>query len=259
MTLSYRFKIGFDAVMLAILAAVYCANPTGLSFHEWAGLGIYVLFIAHLAYNYRWIAGVGKRLFDRAFGTRAKVLYVTDLLLLAAFVLIGLSGVMISHKIFSFGIMALWRPMHSIASAVSVILLALHTGLHGAMILNFFKHKAARIVAVIVLAAMLAAGVYGVVEAKRQTAAGERARYETVIGLFERSVSLLNGPPAYVRARQSSGGGKPEGGAAESAGRPAAVFNPVTLLVSVSSYGAFIIAGAALVFVIDRNRKRRKR
>lgn len=134
-------KIVFDFIMLILLVAVYCAQPTGIPAHEYIGIGIYIFFIIHLAYNYKWIISTAKSLFDKTVNIRVKFIYIIDFLLLIAFIIIGLSGVMISHVIFKFGIMSVWRPLHSIVSAISIILLSIHIGLHGNMILDIVKTK----------------------------------------------------------------------------------------------------------------------
>jgi hypothetical protein len=267
-------KVLFDLVMLVLLAAVYCAQPTGIPVHEYIGLAIYLFFIVHLLYNYTWIINVGKKFFDKTVSARIKCMYALDWLLLIAFMLIGLSGIMISHVIFKFGNMPVWRPLHSIVSAVSVILLGIHLGLHGGMILNAVKTKAKRsfaaikITASIFLAILLCAGIYGDVVSKTQPVQNQitgRPRYETVLALFNRSVNLLSGPPEYVRNRMSGGGGNPaytggRGGGNEAAmesQRPHETININTILISVSNYMAFIILCAIIVYLIDGGIKKR--
>jgi len=208
------FKVVFDLVLFILLVAVYCAQPTGIPIHEYIGTGIYILFIIHLAYNYKWIINVSKKLFDRTVDIRIKFMYAVDGLLLAAFIVIGLSGIMISHVIFKLGIMPVWRPLHSIASAVSIVLLSIHIGLHGNMIINTVKNKirlpflVTKIAASVVFVIILCAGIYGDVVSKTGPVGNQytgRPRFETVLALFERSVNLLSGPPEYVRNRAAGG------------------------------------------------------
>jgi len=280
------FKVAFDLVMLILLAAVYCAQPTGIPVHEYIGLGVYILFITHLAYNYKWIINAGKRFFDKTVGIRVKVLYAIDVLLLIAFIIIGFSGIMISHVIFKFGIMPVWRPLHSIASAASIVLLSIHVGLHGSMIINAVKTKirlpfmVIKISAVVVFVIMLCAGIYGDVVSKtgQRNQVTRRPRFETVLALFERSIALMSGPPEYVRNRAAAEGRdtrensentniEGRGGrerqypnqsnnaearsVAARQGPPQNNFNIKTLLISVSNYIAFILLCSILVFLID--------
>jgi hypothetical protein len=264
-------KVLFDIVMLVLLAAVYCAQPTGIPAHEYIGLAIYLFFIIHLIYNYRWIINVGKKFFDKTVGSRVKFMYAIDWLLLIAFILIGFSGIMISHVIFKFGKMPVWRPLHSIISAISVVLLAVHIGLHGGMIINSVKTKAKRsfaaikIIAPVVFVIILLAGIYGDIISKIQPSQNQitgRPQYETVLALFGRSISLLSGPPEYVRNRMSGGGGNPANAGGRGNGvvevqRPQVSININTILISVSNYIAFIILCAIIVYIIDNGVKRR--
>lgn len=121
---------------------------------------------------------------------------------------------MISHVIFKLGIMPTWRPLHSIASAVSIILLSIHIGLHGNMIINTVKNKirlpfmVIKIAVSVVFVIVLSAGIYGDVVSKTGPVGNQytgRPRFETVLALFERSVNLLSGPPEYVRNRTAGG------------------------------------------------------
>jgi len=281
------FKVVFDLVMLVLLAAVYCAQPTGIPVHEYIGVGIYILFIVHLAYNYKWIINTGKRFFDKTIVIRIKIIYAVDALLLIAFIIIGLSGIMISRVIFKLGIMPVWRPLHSIVSAVSIVLLSIHIGLHGNMIINAVKTKirlpfmVIKITAIVVFLIILCAGIYGDVVSKMGPARNQvtrRPRFETVLALFNRSVNLLSGPPEYVRNRAAVGanpettesnntearGGEHEGRGGRTAtgtaqgvpvtvrqGPPPNNFNINVLLVSISNYIAFILLCSIVVFLID--------
>jgi hypothetical protein len=260
-------KVLFDLIMLVLLAAVYCAQPTSIPVHEYIGLTIYLFFIVHLVYNYKWIINAGKRFFDKNAGIRIKIMYAVDWLLLIAFILIGLSGIMISHAIFKFGKMPVWRPLHSMVSAVSIILLAIHIGLHGGMIINAVKTKAKlsfaaiKIIASVVFVIILLAGIYGDVVSKIQPSQNQvtgRPRYETVSALFGRSISLLSGPPEYVRNRIAGDGGNPAntGGRGDGSGaaefqRPQAKINISTILISVSNYITFIMLCSIIVYIID--------
>jgi hypothetical protein len=259
-------KIAFDGIMLALLVAVYCAQPTGIPFHEYAGLAIYIFFIIHLAYNYRWIVTVGKRLFGNTIPMRTKIMYTVDLMLLGVFILVGLSGILISSVIFKLRIMPVWRPMHSITSAISLVLLGVHIGLHGNMIVNTVTSRtrmpraAVKITAGIVAAVILCGGIYGVVISKSgetQNAPFPGRRQVTVLGLFERSISLLSGPPEYVRNRQAGAGGGENSARGHGGQRPE--FSAVSLLLALASYVSFILLCSLLVYAVDKLLAAKKR
>ena len=200
MKLNNLAKVIFDLIMLLLLATVYCARSSGILIHEYIGLLVFIFFIFHLAYNHKWITNVSKKLFNRTVGKRIKFMYVINCLLLVDFILIGLSGIMISREIFSFGGSPFWRLMHTVVSAISIILLGIHIGLHGKMILNTVKKISLpfitiKIISAAILLIIFAAGIYGDIIMKMESSQGQmtrRPRYETAIGLFQRSVFLLS-------------------------------------------------------------------
>ena len=193
-------KIIFDFIMLLMLVAVYCARSTGIPIHKNIGLAVFIFFIIHLAYNHKWITNVSKKLFDKAIGMRIKMMYVVNCLLISAFILIGLSGIMISREIFSFNGSPLWRVIHTVVSMISIILLGIHIGLHGKMIINTAKKIRLPFIAIKITTAaifliILSVGIYGDITMKLETNRGQmtrRPRYETAIGLFQRSIFLLS-------------------------------------------------------------------
>ena len=278
--LSSFSKIVFDFIMLILLVAVYCAQPTGIPAHEYIGIGIYIFFIIHLAYNYKWIISTAKSLFDKTVNIRVKFIYIIDFLLLIAFIIIGLSGVLISHVIFKFGIMPVWRPLHSIVSAISIILLSIHIGLHGNMIIDTVKTKiklhimVKKILAIIIFIIILCIGIYGDVISKikpSQNNITKRPKYETTLALFNRSINLLSGPPEYVRNRMTEGSNPRNsenknnnaemrgGGGKERQGAPQNKFNINVLIISITNYLAFILLCSIIVFIIDKKINRKDR
>ncbi len=102
--------------------------------HEWAGAGMFALFIAHHALNAGWYKAVFRgrytpyRVFQLAVNT----------LLLAAMLFLMVSGIMLSNHVFGFlGIgfgASFARLAHLAASHWGFVLMALHLGLHWGMI-----------------------------------------------------------------------------------------------------------------------------
>jgi hypothetical protein len=275
MKINSSFKVLFDLFMLVLLVIVYCAQPTGIPFHEYAGLAVYIFFIVHLLYNYKWIVNVGKKLFDKSTAAKIRFMYLIDFLLVISFVLIGISGIMISHVIFTFNKMPLWRPMHTLASAISVVLIGIHIGLHGKMIMNIVKEKIkipfiiSKVIIAGVFVILLAFGIFGIIESKTkpvQNIVTQRSQYETVVGIFERSINLINGPPEYVRNRMANnnagneGGnrGNRTGGNNEFQGPQLQAFNGFTLFVSASNYFVFIIICGIIAYIITLVKKKRE-
>jgi hypothetical protein len=164
-----RIKIIFDFIMLILLIMVYGVSATGITFHEIAGMIIFIMFFIHLAYNDKWIINVTKRMFDKTFSLKLRFMNIVDMLLLLMFLSVGISGVMISKVLFNIGIVYIWRYVHIFSSGFSVILLGIHIGLHGKMIINAIKNMIhihngiCKTFSIIVFVIIISVGIYGII------------------------------------------------------------------------------------------------
>ena len=117
----------------------------GITFHEWAGLIIGLLFILHKVLNWNWIKKVTLGFFRKCPG-RSRFNYVLDILLLAGITLMILSGIAIAKTIdFSWlnlgGSRIFWRAMHASSSFITLALFGIHLGLHWNWVLQRLKLK----------------------------------------------------------------------------------------------------------------------
>ncbi len=117
----------------------------GISFHEWAGLIIGLLFILHKLLNWNWIKNVSLGFFRKCPG-RVRFCYVLDILLLAGIILMIISGMAIARTIdFSWldlgGTRRFWRAMHTSSSFITLALFGIHLGLHWNWVLQRLKLK----------------------------------------------------------------------------------------------------------------------
>lgn len=157
-------KLTLDAVMLILLVLMYKKQVISIAFHEIGGLALIGLFIVHLLFNAKWIGAVTRRLFSKATGAHLRACYIVDALLLIAFLTVGITGVLISKVVFSVHVSGNFKTLHYFASAVAVILMGVHLGLHadyifGKLIRKGAK-KAGRIILAVVLALVVAFGAY---------------------------------------------------------------------------------------------------
>ena len=129
-------KICVDAAMTLGLLFQMGYHLWGDTAHEWAGAGMFVLFILHHILNWRWWAGICKGRY-----TAVRTLQVViDLLILAAMLGLMVSGVILSSKVFAFlhirGHMAFARRLHMLASSWGFLLMSAHLGLHWGILLG---------------------------------------------------------------------------------------------------------------------------
>ena len=138
-------KILLDVVMTIVFLALMVPKLTGLSLHEWAGLGICLAFVLHIVLNWSWVACVTRKFFSKL-PARSRLNYILDALILIGFVLIVLSGMAIAKTIdFSWlnlpGTRFFWRGLHTSASLMTFLAVAMHVGLHWNWVLCCLRQK----------------------------------------------------------------------------------------------------------------------
>lgn len=161
-------KIILDVGMAVLLFLMYRSRAISLTFHEAGGLAVCGLFVIHKLLNWKWIAGVTRKLFSKTLPARTRLGYLVDFALLLSVGFIAVSGVMISEALFP-QIAAkgmLWKSGHYFASAISLILVGVHIGLHWSFLRGMFAKgirlpaKIARPIGIVLLAALVLFGCY---------------------------------------------------------------------------------------------------
>jgi hypothetical protein len=94
-----RLKITFwlDVTLLASVCALQTVSFTGLVLHEWLGLAMVGMVLAHLLLSWSWIASQSRRLFAVQ-SVRARINYLLNLSLFGSVTAVIFSGVLISQK-----------------------------------------------------------------------------------------------------------------------------------------------------------------
>lgn len=165
-------KISLDVVMAVILILMYNSKVVSLNFHEIGGLFVCGLFLIHKLINWKWIAAVSKKLFSKDLNIKLRLGYIVDFLLLISMTAILVSGIFISKIVFrnfSLNVSGNWRTVHYCASAVSLILVGIHLGLHWNFVTGIFKKYVkipsmiAKPVSILLVIAVVAYGSYNIV------------------------------------------------------------------------------------------------
>lgn len=123
------FRVLLDFIMIALLATLYNKNMISLMYHEVLGLAIVALFFLHLWFNRKWIAGMIRGMGARAKTPRVRLVIAVDVLLALVWGTVIVTGVLVSKKLFSFGLVRL-NPWHFFCAALSLIVTGVHFGLH---------------------------------------------------------------------------------------------------------------------------------
>jgi hypothetical protein len=112
-----------------------------MAFHEIAGLAVFAVVLIHCSLNWRWIAGIAKRLFDKALPTKTKLGFAVDACLLGAFLAIIASGILESQVVFKVSEVkgSIWRSVHHFSAGLSIALVGVHLGLHWGFVINMAR------------------------------------------------------------------------------------------------------------------------
>ncbi len=157
-----------DVLLLLALLISFNKNAISMAYHEIAGLAIIAAFVIHHLINRKWIGTITGKLFSKNIKTSAKVSWVVDALMFVCWLLIGISGVLISHVVFHFNVQGMtWKTIHYFCAALSIILTGIHLGLHTGFIGGMWKKlpagfygKAAKGIGLVLLIAVFAFGCY---------------------------------------------------------------------------------------------------
>ena len=132
--ISFKYKLMLDIAMVIVLSLLFRKNTLGMAFHEIAGLIILAVFIIHVALNRSWVFVITRNLLSSKTTIRAKICWLIDCALVICFVLIGLSGILMSKVVFHFNVAGNWKTLHYFCAALALILAGAHLGMHGAVI-----------------------------------------------------------------------------------------------------------------------------
>ncbi len=125
-----KIHFAVDIMIGLAVLALLSFTLTGLTIHEWLGLGFTVVIFVHLLLNWRWIITTTRRFFAKLTGiVRFKSL--VDATLFATMTIVIFSGLMISESALPFlglklGQNPVLRGVHSATANITLVLIGLH-------------------------------------------------------------------------------------------------------------------------------------
>lgn len=164
-------KIVIDIIMTVILLSMYNKKAISMEYHEIGGLFLIGLFIIHNLLNWSWIKNISLRLTDKKLPVRSKICWIINFFLLVSFILIAISGIFISKTVLIniSGDIVLWKSIHYFVSALAIILIGIHIGLHWNYLKGFVTNKIklpvkfGKILGTTLIAFLLISGVYNTI------------------------------------------------------------------------------------------------
>lgn len=168
MTGKRKIQMAVDLLMTAILLLLMAYSLVGEEAHEWMGIGMFLLFLIHHGLNWKWHKNLFKGRYSgiRVMGT------VLNVLIFLLMITLMVSGIAMSRYVFASiplgGGTSLARTVHLIGSYWCYVLISVHLGLHGSMLMGMIgkacrieKSSRRRKLTLRLIAALLAAyGIY---------------------------------------------------------------------------------------------------
>lgn len=136
--MSKRLRIAIDSGMVLLLSLLMAYSLVGETTHEYLGIGMFLLFVAHHILNIAWWKHLlrGKYTPLRILGT------AIDLALVVIMLALPISGMILSRHVFRslhLGGTAIARTVHLLASYWGLVLMSFHVGMHGNRIMGVFR------------------------------------------------------------------------------------------------------------------------
>ena len=149
-------KLLLDVIMIAVIATLYSKNMISLAYHEIVGLALCLLFALHIVFNRKWVYAVSRNWHNM--NTRTKLNAVIDIMLIVCWVMVMVTGVLISKKIFHFEFSGIWIRLHFFTGAAALILTGIHLALHRNFFAGIFRKRFAAVIMIV----LTLSGLYGI-------------------------------------------------------------------------------------------------
>ena len=144
-SVSDSFKLRWD--VLLFVAFVFSAMPhaTGVFYHEWIGIALVAVVVAHLVFNWSWMIRTTRQVFSRL-PAEVRFNHIWDALLFVLFVLTILSGLLVSQQALpSMGIpwvpSRVWMVLHNMSATVLTVMIGVHIAMHLRWVWTRLKRK----------------------------------------------------------------------------------------------------------------------
>ena len=138
-----KINLLLDIALFLIFVVTYQAKATGITLHEWLGVGIAGVILTHILLHWPWVVSITQQFFKKL-KAEPRVNYIVNAAIFIGFTTTIFSGLMISHSVLPFfGLevagSGFWKMLHFTSAEATVWLTALHVALHWRWIVNAVK------------------------------------------------------------------------------------------------------------------------
>ena len=134
-----KCKLAVDAAMTAALLLLMAYGLAGEAAHEWMGMGMFALFLAHHILNRKWLLAIGKGKYTPLRILQTALVGVILLCMLGSMV----GGILLSRYVFTFlpkhGGYEAAQKAHILCAYWGFVCMSLHLGLHWSMMLTMAR------------------------------------------------------------------------------------------------------------------------
>lgn len=134
-----KVKIAVDAAMSVSILLLMAYGLVGEAAHEWIGMGMFALFVAHHILNRRWIKAVPQGRYTPLRIVQTALAGLIFLCMIGSMV----SGIVLSRHVFAFlpkhGGYELAGKLHILCAFWGFVLMSLHLGMHWNLLLTMAR------------------------------------------------------------------------------------------------------------------------
>ncbi len=128
-----KTRLWIDSAIFVAYLVLMQPALTGIAIHEWLATAAIAGFVTHVLLQWDWLISVGRKLLNR--WNRSRLNFVLDTGLWLAMTTAFVSGYAISHNVLPLlGISVqesfLWRRLHDLSANLTLLIVAVHIGLH---------------------------------------------------------------------------------------------------------------------------------
>ena len=134
-----KIKIAVDAAMSVSMLLLMAYSLVGEAAHEWIGMEMFALFVAHHILNRKWLLAVGKGKYTPIRMVQTALVGIIFLSMFGSMI----SGVVLSRYVFAFfpkhGGYELAQQVHILCAYWGFVCMSLHLGFHWSMMLAMVR------------------------------------------------------------------------------------------------------------------------
>lgn len=135
-------KLIIDLIMFVLMIILMFYNLTGGLYHEILGIILFIIYIIHIALNYKVIKKMGVNIMKgEALPFKITLGFILDILLFICLMILMITGIIISKYIFNINGIGFWIQLHDLAAYIMFGTIVVHVLLHLKMISKYMANK----------------------------------------------------------------------------------------------------------------------